>query len=187
LEHYRYMALKTSTSRKRSAEKATRAKTATARHTAGRAKVPSAERQLFSVVGIGASAGGLEAFTQLLGALPLDTGLAFVLVQHLDPKHESMLTALLSHATPLPIREARDGMRVEANHIYVIPPNTNLALLHSRLCLMPRTETRGQHLPVDFFLRSLPPTRRPAPLASFFPGRLRTAPWDCARSRPKAG
>ncbi|MEQ2008876.1 MAG: chemotaxis protein CheB, partial [Limisphaerales bacterium] len=111
--------------------------------------------QSFPIVGIGASAGGLEAFTQLLGALPLDTGLAFVLVQHLAPQHESMLTALLSHTTPLPIHEARDGMRLEANHIYVIPPNTNLAVLHGRLSLMPRTEARGQHLPVDFFLRSL--------------------------------
>lgn len=112
-------------------------------------------RQSFPIVGIGASAGGLEAFTQLLGALPLDTGLAIVLVQHLDPKHESMLTALLSHATPLPIHEARDGMRLEANHVYVIPPNTNLAVLHGRLSLMPRIEARGQHLPVDYFLRSL--------------------------------
>jgi two-component system CheB/CheR fusion protein len=92
---------------------------------------------------------------QLLGALPMDTGLAFVLVQHLDPKHESMLTTLLSHATTLPIHEARDGMRIEANHIYVIPPNTSLAVLHGRLSLMPRTEERGQHMPVDFFFRSL--------------------------------
>ena len=107
------------------------------------------------IVGIGASAGGLEAFTQLLGALPLDTGLAFVLVQHLDPKHESMLTELLSHTTALPIHEATDGMQLEANHIYVIPPNTNLAVLHGRLSLMPRMESRGQHLPVDYFFRSL--------------------------------
>ena len=109
----------------------------------------------FPIVGIGASAGGLEAFTQLLGALPLDTGFAFVLVQHLAPQHESMLTALLSHTTKLPIHEARDAMRIERNHIYVIPPNTNLAVLHGRLSLMPRTEARGQHLPVDFFFRSL--------------------------------
>ena len=109
----------------------------------------------FPIVGIGASAGGLEAFTQLLGALPVDTGLALVLVQHLAPQHESMLTALLSHATKLPVHEARDGMRVAPNHIYVIPPNTNLAVLHGRLSLMPRTEARGRHLPVDFFFRSL--------------------------------
>jgi two-component system, chemotaxis family, CheB/CheR fusion protein len=124
------------------------------RPVAGARKRPRG-RPAFPIVGIGASAGGLEAFTQLLGALPLDTGLAFVLVQHLAPQHESMLTALLSHTTPLPIHEARDGMSLEANHIYVIPPNTNLAVLHGRLSLMPRTEARGQHLPVDFFLRSL--------------------------------
>jgi two-component system, chemotaxis family, CheB/CheR fusion protein len=107
------------------------------------------------IVGIGASAGGLEAFTQLLTTLPADTGLAFVLVQHLDPRHDSMLADLLSHATDLPIHEVRDGMSIEANHVYVIPPNTNMAVLHGRLSLMPRTETRGQHMPVDFFLRSL--------------------------------
>ncbi len=118
-------------------------------------RIARGQTQSFPIVGIGASAGGLEAFTQLLVALPLDTGLAFVLVQHLAPQHESMLTVLLSHATPLPIHEARDGMRIEASHIYVIPPNTNLAVLHGRLSLMPRTEARGQHLPVDFFLRSL--------------------------------
>ncbi len=109
----------------------------------------------FPIVGIGASAGGLEAFTQLLSALPLDTGLAFVLIQHLDPKRESLLTALLSHSTSLPIQEARDGARIEPNHIYVIPSNTNLAVLHGRLSLMPRTEARGQHLPIDYFFRSL--------------------------------
>ena len=109
----------------------------------------------FPIVGIGASAGGLEAFTQLLGALPVDTGLAFVLVQHLAPQHESMLAALLSHATKLPVHEARDGMHMVPNHIYVIPPNTNLAVLHGRLSLMPRTEGRGLHMPVDFFFRSL--------------------------------
>jgi two-component system CheB/CheR fusion protein len=108
-----------------------------------------------AIVGIGASAGGLEAFTQLLAGMPTDTGMAFVLVQHLDPRHESMLADLLSRATGLPVDEVRDGMLVEANHVYVIPPNTNMAVLHGRLSLMPRTETRGQHMPVDFFLRSL--------------------------------
>lgn len=119
------------------------------------ARSGQSEPKRVPIVGIGASAGGLEAFTQLLGALPSDTGLAYVLVQHLDPKHQSMLAALLSHATTLPIQEARDGMRPEANHVYVIPPNTSLAILNGRLSLIPRTEERGQHLPVDFFFRSL--------------------------------
>ncbi len=109
----------------------------------------------FPVVGIGASAGGLEAFTQLLEFLPHDTGMAFVLVQHLAPKHESMLTELLSRATRMPVAEVKDGMKVESDHIYVIPPNTNMAILHGVLHLMPRPATLGQHMPIDYFLRSL--------------------------------
>ena len=151
------MALKKTVPRKTTAGKVKRATAAELKPatTALRTKAARAKSQSFPIVGIGASAGGLEAFTQLLGALPLDIGLAFVLVQHLDPKHESMLTALLARATPLPIHEARDEMRIEANHIYVIPSNANLAVLHGRLSLMPRTEARGQHLSVDFFFRSL--------------------------------
>jgi len=109
----------------------------------------------FPIVGIGASAGGLEAFTQLLAYLPNDTGMAFVLVQHLDPKHESMLTELLSRATMMPVSQVKDGMPAEPDHVYVIPPNTNMAILHGILHLMPRAATHGQHLPIDYFLRSL--------------------------------
>ena len=122
---------------------------------ATRAKAPPRGKEPCPIVGIGASAGGLEAFTQLLAALPPRTGLALVLVQHLDPKHESMLAALLARTTQLPIHEVRDGMRVEPDHVYVIPPNANMAVLHGRLSLIPRTEERGLHLPVDFFFRSL--------------------------------
>ena len=81
------------------------------------------------IVGVGASAGGLEAFTQLLKHLPLDTGMGFVLVQHLDPQHESALTQILSRATSMPVREVTNNLRVEANHVYVIPPNTNLSIV----------------------------------------------------------
>src|SRR4030095_16216466 len=104
---------------------------------------------------IGASAGGLEAFTHLLGELPPDTGMAFVLVQHLDPRHASMLSGLLARKTKMPVAEVTDGMPVEPDHIYVIPPNTNMAILNGTLQLMPRTETRGRHMSVDYFLRSL--------------------------------
>src|SRR5271169_2710905 len=92
-----------------------------------------ADNELFPIVGIGASAGGLEAFTKLLKHLPNDTDMAFVLVQHLDPTHPSALTELLSRATAMPVTEVRDGMRIEPNHVYVIPPNTNMAILHHRL------------------------------------------------------
>lgn len=111
--------------------------------------------QTFPVVGIGASAGGLEAFRQLLEHLPTDTGLAFILVQHLDPKHESILAELLSRATDMPVSEVTNGVRVQPNHVYVIPRNTNMAIQQGVLRLLPREETRGQHRPIDFFLRSL--------------------------------
>lgn len=107
------------------------------------------------VVGIGASAGGLEAFTQLLKHLPLDTGLAFVLVQHLDPKHESMLTGILSRETQMPVEEVRDGATVQPNCVYVIPPNTSMTISGQALRLKPREQTPGPHMPIDQFLRSL--------------------------------
>ena len=80
---------------------------------------------IFSVVGIGASAGGLEAFTALLKALPPDTGMAFVLVQHMDPKHKSLLYQLLSKATTMPVSQVADRTPLEPNRIYVIPPKTS--------------------------------------------------------------
>jgi two-component system CheB/CheR fusion protein len=120
----------------------------------------SSTKKSFPVVGIGASAGGLEAFTKLLQHLPSDTGMAFVLVQHLDPTHASALTEILSRATAMLVTEVKDGMRVEPNHVYVIPPNADMAILHDRLNLMPRTEGHGLHLPIDYFLRSLAEDRR---------------------------
>ena len=119
------------------------------------AKSQSPASRIFPVVGFGASAGGLEAFTHLLGQLPVDTGMAFVLVQHLDPKHDSMLTELLGRATRMPVKQAANHMAVERNRVYVIPPNADLAIADGKLKVYPRTTTRGLHLPVDTFLRSL--------------------------------
>src|SRR6266851_2193711 len=107
------------------------------------------------VVGIGASAGGLEAFRLLLKSLPPDTGLAFVLVQHLDPGHESMLTSLLSKATQMPVAEVKEGMRAEPNHVYIIPPNSTLGILNGSLHLTARMKPGSRHMPIDHFLRSL--------------------------------
>ena len=112
------------------------------------------------IVGIGASAGGLEALTRLLKHLPLDTGLGFVLVQHLDPQHDSALTHLLARATAMPVREVTNNLRVVANHVYIIPPNTNLSIAQGRLKLQPRPQTgRAQHA-IDFFLESLAEDQR---------------------------
>jgi two-component system CheB/CheR fusion protein len=109
----------------------------------------------FPIVALGASAGGLEAFTQLLRVLPADTGMAFVLIQHLDPTHASMLVDILARATVMPIAEATNHMEVTANHIYVIPPGVTMGIAGGMLQLSPRTEGRGQHRPIDHFLRSL--------------------------------
>ena len=115
----------------------------------------SVEAAPFPIVGTGASAGGLEAFTELLRHLPLDTGMAFVLVQHLDPQHESALTQLLMRATSLPVREVTNNLPVEPNHVYVIPPNMNLAITQGVLKLQPRQPTRAPHHSIDFFFESL--------------------------------
>src|SRR5260370_38682956 len=105
----------------------------------------------FPIVGIGASAGGLEAFTKLLQKLPADTGMALVLIQHLDPKHESILTSLLSRSTRMPVREVSNRMPVEPNHVYVIPRNTNMKIADSTLILTRRPDTGEKHMPVDAF------------------------------------
>ena len=107
------------------------------------------------IVGVGASAGGLEAFTQLLRQLPLDTGFGFVLVQHLDPQHESALTQLLARATAMPVREATNNLRVEPNRVYIIPPNTSLGIAHGVLKLKPRAHNRIAPRSIDFFFEAL--------------------------------
>jgi two-component system CheB/CheR fusion protein len=107
------------------------------------------------VVGIGGSAGGLEVFKQLLADLPEDAGLAIVFVQHLDPRHHSMLSEILSRSTSMPVSEAADRMPVEANHVYVIPANVDLTISQGELRLAPRTQEPGPHMPIDRFLRSL--------------------------------
>jgi two-component system CheB/CheR fusion protein len=107
------------------------------------------------VVGLGASAGGLEAFSNFLAATPSDGGFAYVLVQHLDPNHESMLAELLSRRTEMPVRQIADGMVVEPNHVYLIPPNASLAIENARLVLSEFSEPRGFRRPIDVFFRSL--------------------------------
>ncbi len=107
------------------------------------------------VVGVGASAGGFEAFREFLTALPRDTGFAFVLVQHLDPQHESMLARLLSKATAMTVSEVKEGMAVEANHVYVIPPNTTMSIKGGLLHLVAGRKLTPLNMPIDHFLRSL--------------------------------
>lgn len=109
----------------------------------------------FPIVGIGASAGGLEPCERLLRSLPKSTGMAFVVVQHLDPTHESRLTEILSHSTSMLVAEAKHGMLVKPDCVYTIPPNKKMSLSGQVLHLEPRRNSQTQHMPVDFFFRSL--------------------------------
>jgi two-component system CheB/CheR fusion protein len=109
----------------------------------------------FPIVGVGASAGGLEAFSELLAHLPGDTGMAFVLVQHLDPQHESALTQLLARVTSLPVVEATRDVRVQPNHVYVIAPDTQLGIEGGVLKLSPRSQARMPNRSIDYFLEAL--------------------------------
>lgn len=113
------------------------------------------EDERFPVVGIGASAGGLEAFRQLLRHLPTDTGMAFVLIQHLDPDQKSILREILARETVMAVQEVQDGMTVEPNCVYVIPPNATMMIAQGRLHLIPRDRTRKIAMPVDTFFFSL--------------------------------
>lgn len=109
----------------------------------------------FPVVGIGASAGGFEAFAEMLNALPADTGMAFVLIQHLDPNHESMLAPLLARKSALPVSQVTDGMVVKPDHVYVIPPNTRMGIKDGSLKLVGRAASGEKNMPIDHFFQTL--------------------------------
>lgn len=109
----------------------------------------------FPVVGIAASAGGLEAFTDLIRHLPTDTGMAFVLIQHLSPDYESLLSEILSRFTEMPVSQVQDQMVVEPNQIYVIPPNAQMTLVDGIFNLAPRQKIQGHYAPGDVFFGSL--------------------------------
>jgi two-component system CheB/CheR fusion protein len=107
------------------------------------------------VVAIGASAGGLDAFSQILEKLEPAPNVAFVFIQHLSPQHESALATLLGTHTSLPVMQATDGMAIKANHVYVMPPNVQMEVVDGRISLLPRPHDRTQFTPIDFFFESL--------------------------------
>ena len=113
------------------------------------------ERIAFPVVGIGASAGGLEALSELLTGLAPETGMAWIVVQHLDPTHHSMLTELLASKTRLAVTEAHDGDQLRADHLYVIPPNATMTLADGSLRLQARDTAERRHMAIDILFRSL--------------------------------
>lgn len=106
-------------------------------------------------MGIGTSAGGLEALEQFLRQVPAASGIAFVIVQHLDPDHKGMLPEILQRATPMPVCQARSGMKIAPDHVYVIPPNKDMSVAQGMLCLHVPSAPRGLRLPIDFFFSSL--------------------------------
>ncbi|MEN3940231.1 CheR family methyltransferase [Prosthecobacter sp. SYSU 5D2] len=114
----------------------------------------------FPIVGVGASAGGFEAFQDLLKHLPVDTGMGFVLVQHLDPQHESALVPLLQRSTSMPVLQVTQGMVVERNHIYIIPPNVLMEISKGALILTPRGRVRGAARSIDCFFEALAEDQR---------------------------
>ena len=135
-----------------------------ARKKAGRTRADAAStrqqpagrsRPAFPVVGVGASAGGLQAFETFFSHLPARTGMAFVLVSHLDPDHASILHELLRKSAPLPVQQATDGVTIEADHVYVGPPGKNVAILNGALQLMEPNQPHGARLPIDYWFRSL--------------------------------
>jgi two-component system CheB/CheR fusion protein len=114
-----------------------------------------ASRSAFPIVGIGASAGGLEALEQFLANVPEESGMAFIIIQHLDPTHKGVMVELLQRGTSMQVFQVKDRMRVKANCVYVIPPNKDMSILHGVLHLLDPLAPRGLRLPIDFFFRSL--------------------------------
>ena len=129
----------------------------TSEHSISEADSNKFPKEDFPIVGIGASAGGLAAFEAFFSAIPddIEPGMAFVLVQHLDPNHKSILTDLIKRYTRMPVYEVEDGMFVQPNCVYVIPPSYNMVLEYGTLQLQKPAKPHGQRLPIDLFFRSL--------------------------------
>ncbi|HET6440195.1 MAG TPA: chemotaxis protein CheB [Anaeromyxobacter sp.] len=131
---------------------------------------PQPAAEVFPIVGIGSSAGGLEALEQFLRNVPERSGIAFVVVQHLDPGDRGAFVDLLNRSSPLPVEQAADQTVVKPDHVYVIPPAKDMSVLHGILHLMPQGSPRGLNLPVDFFFRSLAEDRQERAIAVVLSG-----------------
>jgi len=152
-------------------EKTRRKQRRTGRKTPSTPKVLNAPRDVsFPIAMVGASAGGLEAFTALLKALPDDPDVGFVLIQHPEPIHESALARILSRNTPMPIHEVIDGVAVERNHVYIIPPNRNMTIRDRILRLAPGEEASGPHRPIDGFAVALAEEHKSAAIGIILSG-----------------
>ncbi len=128
--------------------------------TSSERKTSARSTEKFPIIGIGASAGGLEALEQFLSNVPEKSGMAFIVIQHLDPTQKGMLPELLQRITSMKVYQVKDRMPVRINSVYVIPPNTSMSILNGVLHLFEPVESRGLRLPIDFFFRSLADDRK---------------------------
>ena len=147
----------------------------------------TSERLPFPIVGIGASAGGLEALEQFLSHVPQGSGIAFVVVQHLDPTHKGILPEILQRATSMEVFQIKDRMRVRPDCVYVIPPNKELSILHDVLHLFDPAAPRGLRLPIDFFLRSLADDRQETSIGVILSGMGSDGTMGLRSIKEKAG
>lgn len=127
-------------------------------------------RGVFPIVGVGASAGGLEALEQFFGQVPADSGLAWIVIQHQDPTHSSLLPELLQRKTSLPVMVASDQTSIQRDHIYVIPPDRELSVLDGKLLVRQPTVARGLRLPINVLFRSLAEERGSASVGVLLSG-----------------
>jgi two-component system CheB/CheR fusion protein len=157
------------------------------------AKVPAPEAgeaqsfEWFPIVGVGASAGGLEAFSDLLRHLPEKNGMALVLVQHLDPTHGSVLQEILARTTKLPVTEVTDGMEVKPDHVYVMPANKQMVIQGKMLRLAERALVRGQHMPINEFFASLAEDRGAAAIGVILSGTASDGTKGCEAIKAAGG
>src|SRR5438477_5720480 len=138
--------------KKKQREKDLSSKRTTAKTISSTDKKAAKEKNLFPVVAIGASAGGIEAISNLLETLSPRLGMAYVIIQHLSPDHESILPELLERKTEMPVHQVEGGMPVQPDNIYVIPPNTYMSIKDGMLKLSPRIKSNGNYHSIDFFL-----------------------------------
>ncbi|HEX7847332.1 MAG TPA: chemotaxis protein CheB, partial [Chitinophagaceae bacterium] len=131
---------------------------------------PEEKAMLHPLVAIGASSGGLQALSELLENLPSDLGMVYVIIQHLSPNHESILPELLSKKTTMPVHQVKNGVRIDANNIYVIPPNTFMSVIDGMLVLSERVRTNTGYHSIDFFLNALAPVYQTKAVAIILSG-----------------
>jgi two-component system CheB/CheR fusion protein len=136
----------------------------------GKEILPRQKKDGFPIVGIGASAGGLEALEKFLGNVPEKSGMAFVIIQHMDPTYKGIMVEILQRGTPMKVIQVADGTRVRPDCVYVIPPNKDMSILHGTLRLFDPLAPRGLRLPIDFFFRSLAEDRQQGSIAVILSG-----------------